>query len=56
MKMIVDSENKSSFKFYPLAILPLIYPIFHFHYFRAGESRLNNLFFYNDYNVIQKAE
>ena len=55
LKVELDFENESIFKCYPLVVLPLICSTFHFHYFR-GESRLNNVYFYNDNNVTQKAE
>ena len=35
---------------------PLIFLIFHFHYFREGESYLNNVYFYNDNNAVLRAE
>ena len=51
LKVELDYENKSSF----LPFFPLIYPIFHF-IILEEESRLNNVYFYNDNKVIQKAE
>ena len=38
LKAELGSENKLNFKWYPLAIPPLIYSIFHFHCFTRGES------------------
>ena len=38
LKVELDFEKKSIFKCCPLAVLPLISPIFHFDYFRGEES------------------
>ena len=55
LQVELDLANKSNFQCFPLAVLLLIYPISHFHYFIEGDSGLNNVYFYNDSNVIQKA-
>ena len=59
-EMLIKSRarfrKKIKLKRYYLAIHLLIYPLFHFSYFRGGESRLINTYFYNAIKVIQEFE